>query len=538
MKSVGILLDNFKIKRWQKKIIDFINKHPNLNLEIYIVNNNEPSVSNSGLIYRAFQAVDRRIFKVVNDAFQVENLDNNSTIPVIYINGIETRFSYKFSEEDIMKIKNLDLDILIRFGFGILKGDILLAARYGVWSLHHGDNRVNRGGPPGFWEVVNGEEVTGATLQVLSSDLDGGKVLSKAFTKTNFTSFNRNKNEVFWSGVELFTTGLHHLAQDKLNSETFAEADIKQFYSRPLYKDPSNSAALKIHISFWLRRVKEAVRELNNSPQWFLLYRYRKDNKTETSVFRYKKLFPPKGYDWADPFVVEKDNKYYVFFEELYIKGCKGHISYFAFGSSGELLKNSPTKLLEEEYHLSYPFIFKEKDKYYMIPESANSGELWLYECLEFPDKWMKKVRIFKEKPFYDATLVHLNEMWYLFGTEKVINESSRDQYLCIYYSEDIFSGNWKAHPKNPIYRDIRSSRPAGRIFEQDGKLIRPSQIGAPKYGFGIQFNEISLLSPNDFIEKKIDKILPYWEDKLVATHTYNSAAGFTVIDAQGTIKR
>ena len=51
----------------------------------------------------------------------------------------------------------------------------------GVWSYHHGDNRVNRGGPAGFWEVFEQWDVTGSILQVLSEELDAGKTLFVRF---------------------------------------------------------------------------------------------------------------------------------------------------------------------------------------------------------------------------------------------------------------------------------------------------------------------------------------------------------------------
>lgn len=539
MKKIGILLDDFRIRSWQKKIIEYIEDHPSLNIEVLIINKNESPSAKSGLFYRFFQAADRKIFKVPNDAFASQKIKLDESTPVLSINGIETRYSYRFLEQDIELIKELDLDVLIRFGFGILKGEILNAAKYGVWSLHHGDNKINRGGPPGFWEVVNAEEITGVTLQMLSSDLDGGMVIDKSFTKTDLTSFNRNKNKVFWSGVELFNSALNKLAKGLLEHNETVVPNKERFYSKPLYKDPPNFLALKIHFYFWIRRIKEVMDEILNPPQWFLLYKFKKNKEIETSIFRYKRLIPPKGYDWADPFVVEIEGKgFYLFFEELNIKSGKGHISYFTFDSAGELMGNSPKKVIKEKFHLSYPFVFKDIDTFYMIPESANSGDLWLYESTNFPDKWEKKKRIFKNKSFYDASLIKHNGYYYLFGTEKIIDENSRDQYLFIYYSNDLFSDQWESHPSNPIYRDVRRARPAGKIFEWNGKLIRPSQIGAPKYGYGIQFNEIISLTPTEFKETKVEKILPNWERNLVATHTFNSIGGFSVLDAQGIINR
>ena len=57
---------------------------------------------------------------------------------------------YRYKNSDLEKIKKLHLDLLIRGGSGILKGEILNICRLGIISFHHGDNNLNRGGPPGF----------------------------------------------------------------------------------------------------------------------------------------------------------------------------------------------------------------------------------------------------------------------------------------------------------------------------------------------------------------------------------------------------
>jgi methionyl-tRNA formyltransferase len=73
-----------------------------------------------------------------------------------------------FPEEGVKKIKDHNFDVILRLGSGILTGQILNTPRFGVISMHHGDNRVNRGGPPGFWEVLNREPSTGFIIQKLT----------------------------------------------------------------------------------------------------------------------------------------------------------------------------------------------------------------------------------------------------------------------------------------------------------------------------------------------------------------------------------
>ncbi|MBZ9631485.1 hypothetical protein LB465_11905 [Salegentibacter sp. LM13S] len=512
--------------------MNFVNDHPQLKIETLILRREVSAFSsNSSFIYRASQALDRKFFSVKNDIFTSVDISNlEEEISVIEVSGIEKIYSYRFTEEKITEVKNLDLDVLIRFGFSILKGDILNTARHGVWSLHHGDNAINRGGPPAFWEVVNRENVTGITLQKLSEDLDGGRVIKKSFIKTNTTSFYRNKNEAFWAGVELFNLALDELSQGILKYE---EKKILPFYSCPLYKNPTNITSIKILLSFWSRRIKEVIIEKISAPQWYILYKFRKDSSVEKSIFRYKKLYPPKGYDWADPFIVKEKDNFYLFFEEVKIGSGNGHISLFKFDEKGNLINENPIKVINEEYHLSYPFIFKEDSNYYMLPESADANGLWLYKCEEFPVKWKKHQKIFSNKQIYDASLYFHEGYWYLFGTEKLSQGGNRDQYLHIYYSKELDTEMWTPHPLNPLSLDIRGARPAGKILKDNDKLLRPTQIGAPKYGYGIQLNEIKKLSPTEFIEEKRTEILPKWEKDLKAAHTFNFVEGFSVLDAQ-----
>ena len=50
-------------------------------------------------------------------------------------------------------------------------------AEFGIISFHHGDNRVNRGGPSGFWEVFFNQPSSGFIIQQLTENLDNGNIL-------------------------------------------------------------------------------------------------------------------------------------------------------------------------------------------------------------------------------------------------------------------------------------------------------------------------------------------------------------------------
>ena len=111
-------------------------------------------------------------------------------------------YSEYFSDADVASIREHRLDFILRFAFGVVRGDILETARYGVWSFHHGDMDAYRGGPPCFWEIYNGEPVTGAVLQRLTERLDGGVPLYRGYFRTDPESYVRNRDAVHMASAD------------------------------------------------------------------------------------------------------------------------------------------------------------------------------------------------------------------------------------------------------------------------------------------------------------------------------------------------
>jgi hypothetical protein len=186
--------------------------------------------------------------------------------------------------------------------------------------------------------------------------------------------------------------------------------------------------------------------------------------------------------------------------------------------------------VLERPYHLSYPFIFDFQGELYMLPETASQRTLEIYRCTHFPDEWTLVKTLMTDIYAVDATLLEHQDNWWLFANVKGPGGSSLDA-LHLFYAKNPLTEKWMPHPRNPIVRDIRSARPAGRIFMQDGKLIRPSQDSSRRYGYAITFNRILKLSEHEYEEAAENIFAPRGGDML-ATHTFNQAGDMTVLDA------
>ncbi|MCB1452265.1 MAG: hypothetical protein KDJ43_01360, partial [Rhizobiaceae bacterium] len=104
---------------------------------------------------------------------------------------------------------------------------------------------------------------------------------------------------------------------------------------------------------------------------------------------RWQVLADPGDHFYADPFPMVRDGRDYLFFEDLDHKTDKGVISVVAFDDQGR--PGEARVVLEEPWHLSYPFLIEEEGEIYMIPEASLSGEISIYRAVDFPSGWRKE---------------------------------------------------------------------------------------------------------------------------------------------------
>jgi hypothetical protein len=92
--------------------------------------------------------------------------------------------------------------------------------------------------------------------------------------------------------------------------------------------------------------------------------------------------------------------------------------------------------------------------------------------------------------------------------------------------------GPWLPHALNPVKTDARSARPAGTPFVVAGRLYRPSQDNSRIYGGRVVVNEVEVLTPDDFAERRVGFVQPWpgspYPDGL---HTLSAVGGRTLID-------
>jgi hypothetical protein len=456
-----------------------------------------------------YQSFDLR--KLVDGMLAIE--------PIVSKSG----FVYRFSAEDIEKVRALDLDLLIRYGSGIMRGDILHASRFGIISFHHGDNRINRGGPAGFWECYHKWPQTGFIIQRLTEELDAGDVLVRGSYATRYF-YSLNQAHLYKKSNTHLKNLLSRIA---VTGQLPPAENAPNLYSNTLFRAPDAFQSVVYGFKLFGRiSVKMATRILMLRKRWGISLL---SGKWDRSVlWRSTEVKPPRGRFWADPFLLSRDGRTFCFVEDFVYKTNRAHITAL------EIIGNKAVErgiAVKEPFHLSFPFLFQYQGALHMCPEASVSGQIRIYRCTDFPLKWELQKVIMEGIPAADTMLFEKEGKWWMLTN---LDESGAVDYcseLYLFSSDSPLDTKWTPHPQNPIRIDAYGGRNAGLVID-DGKIFRLAQRqGFDQYGKGLLVYEIKTISESLFREELVSEINPNYRKGLRGTHHLSTDGKTTVVD-------
>ncbi len=160
--------------------------------------------------------------------------------------------------------------------------------------------------------------------------------------------------------------------------------------------------------------------------------------------------------------------------------------------------------ILDDGQHHSYPCTFSDGDTVYCIPESTERGATRIYR-LDDDGQLIRACDPAPHARLADPTLFHRNGRYWLACTD--LDLGGHDN-LCLLHAPSV-AGPWTPHTKWPVKIDIRGARPAGMVFNANGRLFRPGQDCAATYGAALAIHEILTLTETDFCESLITVLRP-----------------------------
>jgi hypothetical protein len=199
----------------------------------------------------------------------------------------------------------------------------------------------------------------------------------------------------------------------------------------------------------------------------------------------------------ADPFLVRGSGMWYLFFE---VYNNATHQGDLAVATSRDTRAWAyQGVVLDEPFHLSYPYVFRWRDDYYLIPESYEAKAVRLYRATHFPDQWQFVHTLVDQAELVDNSIVHFNDKWWLFSC------STNSRTLQLFFADDL-AGPWVRHPMSPIVRDDpHKARSSGRALVYDGLLYRYTMDVEPPSGTHRVFAYvITAISPTEYAEKLV----------------------------------
>jgi len=243
---------------------------------------------------------------------------------------------------------------------------------------------------------------------------------------------------------------------------------------------------------------------------------------------RFHALAPPPDRFWADPMPLYWQGKHWILFEELIYAEGKGRLLALEVRADGS--HGAPQPLMEQDYHLSYPFVVAQGEELYMIPELQQARRVVLYRCTGFPGQWTEVAVLLEGVNAVDATVFkHSDGRWWMWVS--VVAEGAEcGEELSLYYA-DALAGPWRPHAANPVLSDIRCARPGGPLLQTAEGLLRPAQNSGRHYGEFIEWCRVEQLSPTEYRETALGRLAPQPGGGRLRMHTVAAAHGLRVAD-------
>jgi len=520
MKSkFAIMVNGSDLQYWQIQTVEHLLQTGKTELAAIIVNTNSRAIPLA-------RSLNELIFSLYRRSLRIPLLRKCSisamfpATPRLLMNPEETsKWRDTFSNSDLEVLRELNLDFALRFGYGILDGEILDVPRHGIWSFHHGDEAKYRGRPPGFWEVYRSERTSGAILQRLTSKLDGGLILKKGVFRTKKNSYRGNLEMLLSAGIEWPSQVLA-----ELGSSRFKQSGEKLGY---LYKLPNPVELIRFNLALVWRNWVSLLRKMFLHPAWEIhIFESNIDAVALAEKFPEQAsstIVPEAQRFYADPVLLNN----HLLFEDFDYRSGNGKIVVI------ELEQEKPqldVVLGETDKHFSYPYVVSQGDETYMIPEQSDQGEVSLYKFRDLELRQVEIVATLIDEPLIDSSVVYHKGLWFLFASPA---GDGSETYLNLYYSKRL-DGQFVPHPLNPVKIDVRSSRPGGSFFEFGGALHRVAQDCSIEYGGGVAINRIDVLSKWDFAETTVNTVGPHGKCRFgYGLHTITSANGKVAIDVK-----
>ena len=513
---IGLLVDGSRVPKWVRDFADWANAHPQIDVAAFVIG---PRPAQPAIL-RPILALERLFLR-----FSGRYRPYLRLYPVhggaAELKGIRAAKDgcVRLAEADLAKLRALRLDLLVQCGNGMAAPALVAEARDGMLFISPGSGGAAANGAQGLIDVVEGRLETRFAIERAPASAAPPETL---FTGSVSTGLSYSASTIC---VHARAFGYLRLVVERLARRN----------AEPVRNDrglrvcqPFSSAQLLSYGARTIgRSLGKAARRLSGRDfNWRVGFTRKPwidgDWSDGTSIAN------PEGSFLADPFTIAVDGTHYIFVEEFRFKDRKGVIA--AYRLHGDQPKRIGI-VLEQAYHLSFPFVFRHAGDIFMVPESGAGRCVKLYKSTSFPAGWQEVKVLLEGVEAVDTIMFEHRGLWWMLTTIKGQGPGLNSAELHAFHAPDPL-GEWTAHRDNPVVMDARRGRNGGFLRDELGRPHRVAQIpGFTFYGAGASVFRIDELSPETYGERLVTEVRPDFLPRLDGTHHIHSADGLTVYD-------
>lgn len=517
--KIGIFLnDKINLKDGQIKILSDLINSDYLDLKILISNKNKKH-QKKNILYKLITFFEKKYLNIYRKK-ELKNIEKKISKIKKYNLKNENIDEFLKKPLNSNNLKKIDLLFFLEKN-NLIKTKLVNFPKYGSWILDFG---VYDHIYAGFWDCYLNKDVTKVEIQkVIFKNFENKfLIVDKGFYSTKINAWFLNRDFILEKSAILVKKNLRLLSLRKNGNNFKRSTNILRknpnFISMIFYMLEKYPRALirKFFSKIFYFNKKRNLNEPNHNP-WNLHIGSKKKIK-EIDLSKSIRIKPDKGEAWADPFLISFKNSDFIFFENFEFKNQKGKISCIELRANKVLEKFD---ILNKSYHLSYPFIWREKKSFFMIPETSNNKCIQIWRSKNFPKNWSLYKKIFIGESCVDTTILNIkkDERW-IFTNKTDDKYMDHNSELYLFKTNAMFT-KIIPHELNPVITDSRFARNAGNIFrEKKNKLIRPSQINIfDFYGRGLNLKLIKKLNLKKYNETQFRTFLPNFKININAIH-------------------
>lgn len=197
----------------------------------------------------------------------------------------------------------------------------------------------------------------------------------------------------------------------------------------------------------------------------------------------------------ADPFLIYEDEMYYIFFEHQ----AEGNANIAFLKSPDGKNFEYGGEVLDEDFHLSFPQIFRYQGEFFMLPETKQAGNVLLYKAEDFPFKWKIYDTLIKNVAMQDPAILISDSLFLITGRTENLHQ--------FVYTAESLNGSWQRDEKFNI-RSGDETRAAGNFFNVEGNWYIPFQKNSDGYGSGVSLYQLIFEEDKIRFKKIVDSFL------------------------------